>query len=96
MLRREYGIPGPYEHLRKRGYLTAEELADRIGVCQMTVKKWGKTGLLKTKHYNDKGMVLYEDPGETVPVKWAWQRDLTSQSNRQLVIESVEGVQYEA
>ncbi len=91
MLRRDYDIAGHYEHLREQGFLTADELADRIGVHSGTVKNWGKAGILKSSLYNDKGMVLYEDLGENMPIKWEKQ-----QSRRINVTESIEEVQYEA
>jgi DNA invertase Pin-like site-specific DNA recombinase len=95
MLRRDYDIAGPYEHLREQGFITAEEFANKIGVHSGTVKKWGKAGILKSRLYNDKGMVLYEDPGENMPIKWVKQRS-TLQSKTLNVIESIEEVQYEA
>ncbi len=95
ILRREYNIDGPYEYLRKQGFLTAEELADRIGVNSATVKKWKKAGILRSRPYNDKGMVLYEDPGENVPITWTKQRSSTCRSKLLNVTESIEEVQYE-
>lgn len=96
MLRRDYNIASHYEHLREQGFLTAEELAARIGVHSGTVKKWGKTGILKSRLYNDKGMALYEDPGENIPIKWEKQRSTTFHSKMINVTESIDEVQYEA
>ena len=95
MLRRDYDIAGPYEHLREQGFLTAEELADQIGVHPATVKNWVKAGILKSRPYNDRGMALYEDPGENVPIKWAKKKSTTWQSKVLNVTESIEEVQYE-
>ncbi len=95
VLRRDHDISGPYEHLREQGFLTAEELADRIGVHSDTVKKWGRKGILKSKSYNDRRMALYEDPGENLPIKWAKQRSPTWRSKVLNVTESIEEVQYE-
>ena len=95
MLRRDYDIAGPYEHLRKQGFLTAEELAERFRVHSTIVKKWGKSGILKSRPYNDRGMVLYEDPGENLPIKWAKQRSPTWRSKLVNTTESTEEVQYE-
>lgn len=95
-LRRSYDIVGPYEYLREQGYLTAEELVDRIGVCLATVKRWGKAGILKTELYNDKGMVLFKDPDDNVPFKWSRQISPDCRSTLQDVTEKTEGVQYEA
>jgi DNA invertase Pin-like site-specific DNA recombinase len=95
VLRQDYDIAGPYEHLREQGFLTAEELADRIGVHSDTVKKWGRNGILKSRPYNDRRMALYEDPGENLPIKWAKQRSPTWRSKVLNVTESIEEVQYE-
>ncbi len=96
-LRQSHDIPGPYVHLREQGFLTAEELAIRIDVCPSTVKDWGRASILKTHRYNDKGMVLFEDPGKNVPVKWATQRGLTIWGSKlEFVVESTKEVQYEA
>ncbi|MBE0525062.1 MAG: recombinase family protein [Methanosarcinales archaeon] len=95
MLRRDYDIAGPYEHLREQGFLTAEELADRIGVYSGTVKRWGKAGILKSRAYNDRGMALYEDPGENLPNKWAKKKSPSWRSKQLNVTESMEEVQYE-
>ena len=95
VLRKDYDIAGVYENLREQGFLTVEELADRIGVHSGTVKKWGKAGILKSRPYNDRGMVLYEDPGENLPIKWAKQRSPTWRSKMVNITESTEEVQYE-
>lgn len=95
MLRKDYDIAGVYENLREQGFLTAEEIADRIGVHSGTVKKWGKAGILKSRTYNGRGMVLYEDPGENLPIKWAKQRSPTWRSKMVNTTESMEEVQYE-
>ena len=95
VLRKDYDIAGVYENLREQGFITAEELADRIGVHSGTVKKWGKAGILKSRTYNDRGMVLYEDPGENLPIKWAKQRSPTWRSKMVNTTESTEEVQYE-
>ena len=96
MLRRDYDIVGPYEHLRKQGFLSAEELAKRFRVHSTTVKKWKEGSILKSRPYNDRGMVLHEDPGENLPINWAKQRSPTCRSKLLNVTESIEEVQYEA
>jgi DNA invertase Pin-like site-specific DNA recombinase len=94
-LRQDYDIAGLYENLREQGFLTTRELADRIGVHPRTVKNWRKAGFLKCRPYNDRGMVLYEDPGENLPIKWSIQRSPTWRSKKVNVTESREEVQYE-
>lgn len=70
-LRHRYGIPGLHRALKEKGFLTADEIAPRLGVSPATVKVWGRRGLLRTHRKDDRGMLLYEDPGEgRRPVKW--------------------------
>ena len=95
-LRRRYSIAGPYEHLREQGFLSTEELAERLGICRYTVKRWQKAGLLKTHRYNDKGQVLYEDLGENFPVKWARQREVAEGLVGGNVMDNADEVQYDA
>ena len=95
-LRHQYGIAGLYEHMRERGFLTSKEIMERLGVCQRTIMKWSKTGLLRAHRYNDKDQVLYEDMGEDFPVKWAKQRGITPRSVGGNVMESTDEVQYDA
>lgn len=95
-LRRQYDIAGPYEHLREQGFLTDKELAERLGVCQNTMRRWSKAGLLKPHRYNDKGRVLYEDLGDDFPVKWAKQRGVAERLVGPNVADNTDGVQYDA
>jgi len=67
--RRNHDIPGPYEHMRGKGFLIADELADRLGVGKSTLKKWWNAGILKAHQYNDMNELLYEVPSEVVLVK---------------------------
>jgi DNA-binding transcriptional regulator YiaG len=95
VLRRDFDIAGVYENLREQGFLTTQELADQIGIHPKTVKNWRKAGILKSRAYNDRGMALYEDPGENLPIKWAKQRSPTWRSKPINITESTEEVQYE-
>jgi DNA invertase Pin-like site-specific DNA recombinase len=58
-----------YERLRERGFLTREELAERLGITPDTVRTWARHGLLRAHSYTDRGQCLYEPPGEHPPRK---------------------------
>jgi DNA invertase Pin-like site-specific DNA recombinase len=68
-LRLAYRLDDRFTRLRRRGLLTQEEIADRLGVCVQTVKIWYHAGLLAAHPYNDKGGRLYEPPDDSAPRK---------------------------
>jgi hypothetical protein len=58
-----------YERLRDKGFLTQEEMAERLGIAPGTVRTWGRHGLLCGHPCTDRGQCLYEPPGEHPPRK---------------------------
>ena len=64
-----YRLRSRYDRLRGRGMLNRKEMADRLGICELTVDRWAKYGLVKAHLYNDHGWQLYEVPGPNLPVK---------------------------
>jgi hypothetical protein len=68
-LRQAHGLDDRFTRLRRRGLLTQQEMATRLGVCVRTVKQWRAAGLLAAQVYNDKGECLYEPPGDSAPRK---------------------------
>jgi hypothetical protein len=58
-----------YERLRDKGFLTQEEMAERLGITPETVRTWARHGLLRAHPYTDRGQCLYEPPGEHPPTK---------------------------
>ena len=58
-----YKLKTRYARLRAKGWLRPEEVADLLGVSAMTVRRWGKKGIIKTYCYNDRNGCLYEHPG---------------------------------
>jgi hypothetical protein len=68
-LRRAHGLADRFTRLRRRGLLTPQEMATRLGVSVRTVTQWRAAGLLTAQVYNDKGACLYELPGDSAPRK---------------------------
>lgn len=58
-----------HDRLRARGFLTQEEMADRLGVTPPTVRTWARHGLLRAHPYTDRQQCLYEPPGGHPPKK---------------------------
>jgi hypothetical protein len=71
-----YGLCSRYDRLRKRGMLNRKEMADRLGIHELTVERWAKYGIIKAHLYNDNGWQLYEVPGPNLPAKHSsrWDR----------------------
>lgn len=69
VIRAAYHLKSRFERLRARGMLTANELADQLGVCPMSVHHWGRTGILREHRYGNGHRCLYEPLGDVVLVK---------------------------
>jgi hypothetical protein len=67
-LRRDYKLSSRYERLRARGLLTAEEVAQHLGVCIATVHHWGYQGVLRREIYGGHHC-LYVLPDQRTLVK---------------------------
>jgi hypothetical protein len=66
-IRRAYGLGTRQQRLRAAGLLTLEELAQRLGVSQWTVKKRRAAGTLpvRAQRVDDNDRFRYEDPSRT-------------------------------
>ena len=64
----KYKLKTRYARLRATGKLTVDEVASLLGVTVATVRRWGKTGIIKTYPYNDRNGCLYEHPGVNSPL----------------------------
>ena len=73
-LRRRYGLKSRHDRLREAGFLTQEEIARDLGICEERVRVWRNDGRLRGYAYNDKNECLYEPIGENPPKKYLWQR----------------------
>lgn len=92
-IRRTHGLKSRYDRLRERGMLTQEELAPMLGVHPSTIRKWRKSGLLTAHAYNDKSQFLYENPGDSPPLK---QQGLKLTDKRRFASNPTQEVQCEA
>lgn len=95
-LRRDYQLKPRYDRLREKGFLTIEEISDRLNVPPLRVRIWRSHGLLKAYPANDKDAWLYEDPGPDPPrraqgVKLAKRRRFDNNG-----AQGLQEVQYEA
>jgi DNA invertase Pin-like site-specific DNA recombinase len=57
------------DRLRHKGFLTQEEMAERLGITPPTVRTWARHGLLRAHPYTDRHQCLYEPPGAHPPRK---------------------------
>ncbi len=81
-IRHHYGLTDLFTRLRRRGLLTADEMAIALNASRKTVADWRRSGKLVAYAFNDKGQYLYDPPGEDAPMRWAWQRRRRSQADR--------------
>lgn len=61
-LRRHHGIPSRYARLRAQGMLTAEELAQTLGVSAQVIWRRFHQGRIVGLRYNDRGSCLFLPP----------------------------------
>jgi hypothetical protein len=93
---KNYGLKSRHARLRERGLLTCEELAERFGISQATVKTWRQAGLLETRIYNDKNETLYCPPGDDAPVKGQHKGLTRNHCTCKVTSNGAQEVQYEA
>ena len=67
-LAHQYGLRSRYDRLRDRGMLTTAEITARLGICESTVKRWVRHGLIARHAYSGQAY-LYEPPGPNLPPK---------------------------
>jgi DNA invertase Pin-like site-specific DNA recombinase len=61
-LRSDYKLKKRYDRLRERGLLTADEIANRLGIRNAAVKDWRLQGRIKGHPVDGRGRYLYEEP----------------------------------
>jgi DNA invertase Pin-like site-specific DNA recombinase len=73
-IRLDYGLKSRFERLREMGKLTAQEMANLLGINKQTVERWRKAGLLHGYLGDDRGIYLFETPGPNIPAKCPGQK----------------------
>ena len=63
-----YQLRMRYDRLRDKGYLNSIEMAETLGIHELTVISWAKAEILKRHAYNDH-FFLYEPPDVNTPPK---------------------------
>jgi DNA invertase Pin-like site-specific DNA recombinase len=66
---KQNGIKGRYERLREQGLYTLSEIAQKLNVNQVTIKKWYHEGLLTGYPFNTKNECLYIYSPNDMPMK---------------------------
>jgi len=61
-IRRSYGLKDRYTRLREAGYLTKQEVAERLGIRPSTALVWRKQGILEGIPYDQRGSYLFRMP----------------------------------
>lgn len=98
-----YGLRSRYDRLRDQGMLTGKEMAERLGIHELTLVRWAKHGIINRHAYNGH-LWLYEAPGPNLPAKQScrWNRlpdraaaIKKSANESQLTCLGLEEVQYE-
>jgi len=71
----QYGLRSRFDRLRDRGMLTKAECAARLGICESTLNRWVRRGLVARHAYSGQAY-LYEAPGPNPPIKQCsrWNR----------------------
>jgi DNA invertase Pin-like site-specific DNA recombinase len=72
-LRRSRGIPGYYEHLRRAGLVTGEEIMTRTGISEGALRRLRRAGLVRAIRCDRKHW-LYENPSEELLSQYTKQR----------------------
>lgn len=68
-IRNAYHLKSRFERLRARGMLSANELAEQLGVCPTTIYHWGHEGHLREHRYGNEHRCLYEPLGNVTLIK---------------------------
>ena len=70
-----YGLHSRHDRLRKRGLLTKEQAANRLGIHEATLLRWAEYGIV-TRHAYNAHAFLYEVPRQNPPIKQCsrWNR----------------------
>jgi len=95
-IQRSYELQSRYDRLRKAGMLTAQEMAQMLGVHPQRINIWKRHGLIRGHAYNDKNDCLYEHPGENPPRKAQGVKLSKRVAAGVVITQGMKEVQYEA
>lgn len=59
LVRTTYGLRSRHQRLRERGFLTGQQLGEKLGVSPTTIHTWGRRGLLQRECYGNAKRCLY-------------------------------------
>ena len=85
-----------YNRLRDAGLFTLKEMARKLDVCEATVRKWRRHGLIRGQACDDSNQYLYEDPRPDLPSKNKGIKLIARRRDSQDVNACSQEVQYEA
>ena len=69
VIRTAYHLKNRFERLRARGMLSANELAEQLGISATTIYTWGREAIVHEHRYGNGHRCLYEPLGEVTLVK---------------------------
>jgi len=95
-LRRDYQLKPRYDRLREKGFLTIEEISERLNVPPLRVRIWRSQDLPKPYPANDNDAWLYEDPGPDPPRRAPGVRLANRRRFDNNAAHGLQEVQYEA
>jgi DNA invertase Pin-like site-specific DNA recombinase len=95
-IRNAYGIHSYVQHLRSQGWLTAPEMAARMGVHSTTAKRFATEGVMHAVRADDRGFMLFEPVIGPLPHAHPGKRFRDRRRYPQLASNLSNEVQYEA
>jgi len=95
-IRKAYGVHSYVEHLRSQGWLTAPEMAARMGVHSTTAKRFASEGVMHAVRADDRGFMLFEPVLGPLPHAHPGKRFRDRRRYPQLASNLSNEVQYEA
>jgi DNA invertase Pin-like site-specific DNA recombinase len=94
-LRKVHGLASRYERLRRRGLLTKQEIARKLGVAIKTVQIWRDHGLLTGQATDGKHTYLYDWPQPHPPTKMLGRKLSNRHPAARVLPHGTKEVQYE-
>jgi DNA invertase Pin-like site-specific DNA recombinase len=93
---RKHQLKNRYNRLREAGFLTSKEMAQKLDVCEKTIRQWRRNGLIHGYPCIDGNLYLYEAPRQDLPPKNKGSKLIQRLRNMKVVCARGQEVQYEA